>query len=178
MPIDLSADTIRKLIIWGFVMFVAIPFGSFYGLVYWDSGIAGAVVGSAIGSVLTILGLFVVTHTSSIFGVLAGERSARFSKREQLESDIQQARYHKINKNYDVALHKVNAILLADSEYPEALFLKAQIVWEAFGNKASAVSNLKKIHKIVDDETTTVYRWAKSLIDEISAQNKKVSSKN
>ena len=169
MPADLSADTIRKLLIWGLVMFVAIPFGGYYGVVYWDNGIAGAIVGFVIGSVLTLLGLFVVSQTSSIFGVLAGERSASFSKREQLESDIQQAHYHKANKEYDVALRKVNAILKSDPEYPEALFLKAQIVWEGFNNRPSAEANLKKVQEIVPDETATIYRWASSLLDEIGS---------
>ncbi|WP_319526669.1 hypothetical protein [uncultured Desulfosarcina sp.] len=68
-------------------MLVAIPFGCYYGVIYWDNGIAAAVVGFVIGAVLTLLGLVFVGHTSNIFGVLAGERSASFSKREQLESD-------------------------------------------------------------------------------------------
>ena len=167
MPADLTADTTRKLLIWGLVMFVAIPFGGYYGVVYWDNGIAGAIMGFVIGSVLTLLGLFVASQTSSIFGVLAGERSASFSKREQLESDMQQARYHKINQEYDIALRKVNAILKSDPEYPEALFLKAQIVWEGFGNRESAVSNLNRIRELMEDERSTVYRWARSLLEEI-----------
>lgn len=169
MPIDLSGDATMKVLIWGLVMFVSIPFAGYYGVAYWDNGIAGAVAGFVIGSVLALLGLFVVSQASSIFGVLAGERSASFSRREQLESDMQQARYHKANKEYDVALRKVNELLKSDPEYPEALFLKAQIVWEGFNNRASAEANLKKVQEIVTDETAAIYLWASSLLDEISA---------
>ncbi len=167
MPNDLSADTIRKLAIWGIVMFLAIPLGGYYGLIYWGNGVAGAAVGLLVGAVLTALGLLVVQTMSAWFGALAGERKAHFTQREQLASDMLQVRHHKTNQHYDIALRKVNAILDADPDYPEALFLKAQIVWHGFGNRASAVTNLKKIHAIVDDPSSTVYRWAASLLEEI-----------
>lgn len=174
MAFEFSGDGIRKIGIYSVVMCVAIPFGGYYGMVYWDNGIAGITVGIVLGTTLTALGLTIMRHSAGIFGLLAGERSACYTMREQLESDMQQARYQKVNKDFDLTLRKVNTILQKDPEYPEypeALFLKAQIVWEGFGNRASAVSNLKAIHSIVKDRNSTIYRWAGSLLDEIEQKS-------
>lgn len=176
MPLDLSGDAVRKIAILGIVLFVAIPFGGYYGVMYWGNGLAGVIVGSVLGVVITACGMFFVSRTSRFFGLLAGERQAHFSERERLESDMQQARHHKIKKEYDVALRKVNAVLQTDPHYPEALFLKAQIVLEGFENEASAVSNLSRILEIVDDDTSTMYRWAESLLEEIKQKKQSVVS--
>lgn len=101
------------------------------------------------------------------FRCVGGERSASFSKREQLESDRHKARYQKINKEYDVALRKVNEILEIDPDYSEAFFLKDQIVWEGYKEKWSAMSNLNKIIEIVKDDSLTINRWAISLLSEL-----------
>ena len=167
MPFDLSGETIGKIIIWGVVLSFSVPFGYYYGVSYWGSGAAGALLGLVLGLVATGIGLFVKNKIANLFGALAGERKASFSSREQYESDIQQIRYHKMRKDYEIALRKVNEILELDPEYPEVLFLKAQIVWEGFGNNVAAVSNLEKIQMIVGEKQSTIYRWSDSLIEEI-----------
>ena len=80
---------------------------------------------------------------------------------------MQQARYQKMQKEYGIALRKVNEILEMDPEFPEALFLKAQILWEGFRNSDAAVPYLEKIQMVVREEQSAVRRWACSLLEDI-----------
>jgi hypothetical protein len=167
MKFELSGDATRKSIIFGLTLFLAVPFGFYYGRLYWDNGIAGATVGVVLGTIPTAIGLIIIGKIAGLFGLLVGERKASFSKREQLETNIQQVRYHRMRKEYNTALQKVNEILSKDSEFPEAIFLKAQIVWEGFNNSVVAISNLEKLVMIVNDKQSTIFRWANSLMREI-----------
>jgi len=73
-----------------------------------------------------------------------------------------------MRKEYDQALKAVNNILNRDPEFSEALFIKAQILWEGFKNSAAAKGNLKKIIEIKKDKNEPFYRWASNLLDELT----------
>jgi tetratricopeptide (TPR) repeat protein len=98
-------------------------------------------------------------------GLYGGIGEAHWTKREQLSVDIDQVKYFKKNKRYDDALNKVSAILEQDPEFPEALLLKAQILWEGFEKKAPAQECLKKVMEAVPDKNHTLHRWASNLYD-------------
>ena len=166
MPSDLSGETIRKIFIFCLILLFSAPFGYYYGLVYWGNGTAGLAAGGGIGIVFTTLGLIFANKISGLFLIFFAKRESGYSQREQLESDIQQVRYHKMREEYNVALRKVNEILKLDPEFPDALFLKAQIVWEGFGNSDAAISNLEKIETIVS-EKSAIRRWTRTLLEEI-----------
>lgn len=168
MSFNLSGETIKKTLILVIVLLFSIPFGYYYGLSYWANGVTGAVVGFVLGAMLAAVGLIAAGKMEkTIFIMLSGKRKANFSLREQLESDLQQIRYYKMRKEYDIALRKVNDVLKLDPDFPEALFLKAQIVWEGFGNSASAISNLEKIRTTVAERQSSIYRWSGTLLEEI-----------
>ena len=167
MPSDLSGETIRKIFIFCLILLFSVPFGYYYGFVYWGNGIAGLAVGFFIGMVLTALGLLVANKISGLLLIFFAKRKSGISQEEQLESDMQQVRYYKMRKEYNMALRRVNEILKLAPEFPEALFLKAQIVWEGFGNSDAAISNLKKIETIVSEKRSSIRRWARTLLEEI-----------
>ncbi len=171
MVSNLSSETVRKLFVCCLILFFSVPFGYYYGSVYWGRPILGAMSGLILGSVTTVVMLIIVSKMANFFARISGEREARFSLKEQLESDMQQVRYHKMRKEYDVALRKINDVLGQDPDFPEALFLKAQVVWEGFGNSASAISNLEKIKSVSDDRQSSICRWAAALLSEIKKED-------
>ena len=82
---------------------------------------------------------------------------------KQLEEKIREC---KRSEHYSEGLNLANNILHKDSEFPDALYLKATILWEGFGNAEGAKGCLKKIkEKLPEDET--LYRWASTYFDEI-----------
>lgn len=172
MPSDLSGETIRKIIIFVIISFFSVCFGYYYGLIYWSNGIAGAILGLTLGIFLTIIGLFLVSKFAGLFGALLEERKALISPEEQFQSDIQKARYLKMRKEYDLSLRRVNQILKNHPDSPEALLLKAQVVWEGFGNESSALCNLQKIQKNTNNKESSICRWADSLSEDIKCKIK------
>ena len=99
-------------------------------------GIAIAFIASlAISPVVTFaLGRFSSNVASLIYG--GGHRT--WNEREQLDGDLNTAKYYKMKKEFDQALKSVNRILEIDPDLSEALFLKAQILWEGFENPTVA----------------------------------------
>ena len=67
-------------------------------------------------------------------------------------------RHSKRQKDFDRALYLVNQVIDKAPDLPEALFLKAQILWEGFGNQA-AEGYLKKVLRLVK-VGEPLHRWA------------------
>jgi len=100
--------------------------------------------------------------------LLLGLGRANWSLREQLESSMSQVKYFKMQRRFDEALKTINEIIEKDPEYPEALFLKARILWEGFGNSGAAKAHLKKVIKIVPNENEPLHQWASGLYDKLT----------
>ncbi|MFW5640132.1 MAG: tetratricopeptide repeat protein, partial [Thermodesulfobacteriota bacterium] len=81
------------------------------------------------------------------------------------------ARHLKRREEYDQALRTINGVLQEAPDFPEALYLKARILWEGFGNTAAARGNLKRIIEGKADPNSAVYRWAVSLSDELKQKD-------
>ena len=97
--------------------------------------------------------------------------------RDQLIGTLNQARFHKMSKRHDLALTCINEVLAADPAFPEALFVKAQILWEGYQNSAGAKQCLYHLMKVEPDKDAPFHRWALSLYREIvgyeRSQNKR-----
>jgi tetratricopeptide (TPR) repeat protein len=114
---------------------------------------------SLVGAGVTVL---LANKIGDFFGrSLYGQKRAAFSLREQLAGELEKVRYHKREKNFVRALDLVNAILKQDQEFPEALFLKAQILHQGFGNMDSARGYLEKVMELTSPEES-IHNWAKS----------------
>ena len=69
--------------------------------------------------------------------VLYGMGRVDRTLRDQFIGTLNQARFHKMSKRHDLALACVDEVLAADPDFPEALFIKAQILWEGYQDAAA-----------------------------------------
>ena len=126
-------------------------------------GILGVILGMFAAGLLSLLVTPIILFILNAFGNAAGRLytgpKARWTLREQLEGDLNKARHFKSRKEFRSALRAVNGILKEDSDFPEALFLKAQILVEGFRNPESAKGYLKRIMETTQNNAT-INRWA------------------
>ena len=148
-------------------------FGMYYGIAWWGDAKAGAIVGLVISITANLILLPLKNWIAGTASKIYGGRAAHWSLREQLEGDLNQAKHLKTQKKYDKALFVINNILKQDPEFPEALYIKAKIVWEGFENAESARANLKKVMDLTSNKNDTIYRWASHLYNEITSMQKR-----
>ena len=129
-------------------------------LMPWTLQVACSLVGASVAVLLAnkIGDLFVRS--------LYGQKRPAFSLREQLAGELEKVRYHKREENFTRALQLVNAILKQDQEFPEALFLKAQILHQGFGNLDSARGYLEMVMQLTSPEES-IHQWAKSYSERV-----------
>ena len=137
---------------------LTVPFvcllGLYVGYVYW--GVSGAVSGVVIAAITgvvisTIVMFFMDAVSGAASGLLSGRREAVWTIREQVQGFLSQARFNKENRDYPAALSFVNKVLEKDPDFADALFLKAQILWEGFGRSHAAIQFLEKVLSLEDD---------------------------
>jgi hypothetical protein len=141
------------------------PFIAVIGLALW--GIFGLVAGLLVSIVATKLFVSFTGGVGGLFGGLFSGRRPIYSREERYEGDLNQARFHKMNKHYDKALEIINAVVDQEPDFPEALFLKAQILCEGFEDITAAKVCLQKVTAVVTDKDATIYRWASNLYEEL-----------
>ena len=71
------------------------------------------------------------------------------------------------------ALGIINSVLEKDPDHPDALYLKATILWEGFEKQNSSMACFQRVMELVPRDHT-LYRWASNYLKEI----KKGSSSN
>jgi tetratricopeptide (TPR) repeat protein len=134
------------------------PLGALVGLV------AAVAVSAAIGSATTVFtGMLGGGAVNSLYGI--GRRTIDF--REQLAGDLNVVRHHKLFNRFDEALLKIEDVLAKDPDFPEALFLKARILWEGFEDREAAKACLLKIIKVEPDKDEVFHRWALNFYREL-----------
>lgn len=127
-------------------------------------GVLGVVVAAFVSAIVTLIVMLISDKigggvVNTFYGVGRTSRSLR----SQLASTMDEARYHKMQNQFDQALQTVNAVLEHDPDFPDALFLKAQILWDGFGNSTAARRYLRKVMKTVPNKDETLHRWANTL---------------
>lgn len=116
---------------------------------------------------LSFLYAFTVERLGSFLGVtLSGWTTRKIPPREQLSADLAKARFCKGKGQFREAIIIISEVLEKDPEFPDALLLKAQILWEGFENRALALENLDKAMALVKDDDP-IYRWALNYYHEI-----------
>ena len=152
-----------------FIKFFLWLFGPLCVLGFLFIRIEGIAIAFIASLVITPVVMFVLDKFSGgTSSLIYGGSHGTWSERELLEGDLNTAKYYKMRKEYDQALKAVNHILKIDPEFTEALFIKAQILWDGFENSAAAKANLKKIIEMKKEEDTSFYRWASNLYDELT----------
>jgi len=93
--------------------------------------------------------------------------------RDRFIGTLSQARFHKMSQRHDLALGCVDEVLAAAPNYTEALFLKAQILWEGYHDAANAKNCLIHLIKVEPDKEAPFRRWSVSLYKEIASSDQK-----
>lgn len=115
---------------------------------------------------------FIEKAGSGIGGTLSGWTSRPVDPRQTLAADLEKARYSKREGRFQEALRIINGVLDKEPDFPDALYLKARILWEGFGNGEGAQGCLKKVMGLVQNQET-LYRWASSYYDEVTGLDRK-----
>jgi hypothetical protein len=160
-----------------FLRSISIPFpfliilGVVIGYVkYGDIGILFGILGAAVSSL--VVGILATIFTGKIgksaSSMLYARGKSTINLRERLEGDLQQARFHKMNHRYEKALWLVNGALEQVPNFADALFLKAQILWEGFGNSMEAKACIKEVMQRLPHKNAPLHRWAAHLLAEIN----------
>ena len=152
----------------------ALPYLAVIGssLGYLTGGLPGAFIGLlAAAAVSAIIGSAATIFTGIVGGgavnVFYGIGRKTIGLRERLAGDLNVAKHHKSCDRFDEALIKIEDILAKDPEFSEALFLKAQILWQGFEDHEAAKQCLLKIIKTEPDKRAVFHRWALNLYGEI-----------
>lgn len=162
-----------KSILWAF------PYLALIGLLmgYAAYGASGALIGllSAVG-VSVVIGSSTSVFTDKMGGgavnAFYGIGRRTYGLREQLAGDLNAVRHHKLFKRFDEALIRMEDVLSRDPDFPEALFLKAQILWEGFEDRQAAKTCLLKIIQVEPDKDALYHRWALDFYRELSNRAK------
>ncbi|MBC8391741.1 MAG: hypothetical protein H8E17_04120 [Deltaproteobacteria bacterium] len=147
------------------------PIIAIIGLVFW--GVTGFIIAILLSFLATKLIISFAGGIGGTFGRLFSGRRPIYSLLEQFEGDLDQARHHKMQNRFDKALEIVETVVAQAPDLPQALFLKAQILWEGFGDIEQSKDCLRKVMTVVTDKNDTIYRWASSLYQEIITQKQK-----
>ncbi len=80
-------------------------------LLYGNSGaLTGIILGVIVCVFLTLITIFISDKLGDFAAIIFKGRNATWSLKEQLEGDLSQVRYHKMKKEFDQALIKVDAV--------------------------------------------------------------------
>ncbi len=153
---------------------LAVPFlcllGLYLGYVRWGlHGAIGGVLGAGIaGLVLSAIIMYLLDAAGgAASNLISGRREAVWTTREQLQGLLSQARFNKDNGDYTIAFNYINQVLQKDPDYPEALVLKAQILWEGFNRADAAIQFLEKVLTL-DDCDKMLFNQARLLHSDLS----------
>ncbi len=84
--------------------------------------------------------------------LMSGWSDRKIPQREQYSADLANARFSKSRGDFSKALVIINEVIENNPEFPDALFLKAQIEWEGFKSSTLARKNLDKAIELVKDD--------------------------
>ena len=165
---SLAVSTVRNAL-WVF------PYLAVMGLIwgYLAKTSSGAVAGLVISAVASVL----IGRASAYFsetpdGCNVTPPGIRRRKsavlREHVAADLNVVRYHRLCHRFDFALIKIEAVLAKDPDFAEALLLRAQIMWEGFGDAHAARESLLKIIDVESDEKAVFHRWARNFYEKLS----------
>ena len=97
------------------------------------------------------------------------------SMHDQLAGELVKARLMKASRRFDEALEVIDKTLQRMPKYPEALFLKAQILWEGYADYSGAKACLEKIlqvKKMRNEKEKTIRRWSENMLKEMREEKR------
>jgi len=168
-PRDVNSITQTRLIM------IAVRLAPVCALLGW---MIGGLQGVLYGLTVSFLAVFAVELLSGGIGngsvnILYGTGRLDRTMRDQFIGTLSQARFHKMSQRHDLALGCIDEVLAVAPNYTEALFLKAQILWEGCQNAAAAKQCLIHLMKVEPDKEAPFHRWALSLYREIATYGRR-----
>ena len=139
-------------------------------ILWFLSGSMWSYVWTLLASLLGPLAVSVIVNMigeRSVSGLYGLNRSD-LTPQQRSAGELDKIRFHKREGDFDRALSLVNNVLEKEQEFPEALYLKAQILWEGFGNRSAAASYLDKTMQSAG-EGEPLYRWASGYLSGMDA---------
>ena len=116
---------------------------------------------------LCFLCAYSIEKLGSVLGnAFSGWSSKKTSLRETLSADFAKAKLRKRRGEYKEAFKIINEVLVKDTEFADAIYLKAQILWEGFKDREGALECLRKVMILVPKQET-LHRWASNLFIDI-----------
>lgn len=148
-----------------FRIFIFLFFGfSLVFLMLW--GLGGLAAAFVLSLAMTPLIMLITIKIGGVAGKLFTGVNREWDPEELLAIEFNKVRSALGHKRYDEGLRRINQILLANPDHPEALYLKARIVWQGFQNHGSAVSCLNRILTAAD-RREQYHRWARNFLAEL-----------
>jgi len=145
--------------------------GFFAGLYATENPIKGVIIGVITGMIFGIITYLIIEYTGSgSVNFFYGKRKPIFNEFEKYEGDRNQVQYKRSKNENQMALVLVNEILKKAPYLPQALYSKAQIMWEDYHKATDARKLLEKIIEIVPDKTDTYHTWAQTMLDKINSE--------
>jgi len=143
-------------------------FYAFGAILLYAGGLLGLLIAAVVSIPLAFL-IFSITNKTgnSLSRLFYGGRKPNWTIQEKFQGDLDQVMFLKRQKQYPQALKKVNEILNQAPEFSEALFLKAQILWEGYESANGAKRYLNKAKEFVSPDGY-LYRWICSYQDSIA----------
>jgi len=128
-------------------------------------GLAGSIL---LSGLITALAMHVTDGFGSrVANRLYGTGRTRRSIEDLTAADMARARALRLEGDYVHALAAVEQVLAGAPEYPAAVFLQAEILWDGFRKKPEAVNALLEVIRITG-EGDKVRGWALALLEEIN----------
>jgi tetratricopeptide (TPR) repeat protein len=151
-------------------LMIAVRLAPICALLGW---VIGGLQGVLYGLTVSVLAVFAVELLSGGIGdgsvnILYGTGRLDRTMQDQFIGTLSQARFHKMGLRHDLALECVNEVLAAAPNYIEALFLKAQILWEGYHDAANAKNCLIHVIKVEPDKEAPFHRWSLALYKEMA----------
>lgn len=151
-------------------------FGYYYGLYYGQNGSCGLMIGLTAGLAAFGLSQAVKKAIGKLFNIAGGGRTSQRALRGELKKNINQANYLKRSGDFQNALKTINMIIEIDPGFPEALLLKAQILWEGFDNQKAAIPIIGQVLMTTNKEDAVHQRalWLATDIDDALAESESI----
>jgi hypothetical protein len=106
---------------------------------------------------------------SVLGGIITGSTSGGIDLRERLSADLEKARHSKRNGRFGESLRIIDSVLNQDKDFPEALFLKAQILEEGFGRSAESKILLRMVMRLVS-QNDPLHSWSSNYLKEMMSK--------
>jgi len=122
---------------------------------------------------LSILCAFIIEKVGGGLGsMLSGWISGGIDHDGRFSGEIHKIKYSKRMGHFDQAIQMVNNLLHENPDNSEATLLKAQILWEGFGNAATAKKCLNRIIELAPEDDR-FHRWATSYLKTLAGMEEK-----